>query len=140
MTIKQLSLFLENKPGHLLAIAQTLADANINIITLSLADTEQFGIVRLIIQDWERAKTTLERAGFVTNVCDVVAVNVPYQPGGLAKFLAVVSEIVNVEYMYAFPPNRHGSAVLVFRFSDTAKALTAIQAAGYKPLAGVDLF
>ena len=140
MTIKQLSLFLENKPGHLLAIVQTLADADINIITLSLADTDQFGIVRLIIQDWERARATLEKAGFVTNVCDVVAVNVPYRPGGLAKFLAVVSEVVNVEYMYAFPPHRGDNAVLVFRFSDTAKAVAAIQAAGYAPLGGADIF
>ena len=140
MKIKQLSLFLENKPGHLLAITKTLADADINIITLSLADTEQFGIVRLIIRDWERAKTTLEKAGFVTNVCDVIAIKVSNAPGGLAKLLAAVSGAINVEYMYAFPAHHGGDAVLVFRFGDADAAISALQAAGHAPLAAADVF
>ena len=140
MKIKQLSLFLENKPGHLLNIAQTLADANVNIVTLSLADTEQFGIVRLIIKDWERAKATLEKAGFVTNVCDVVAVKVGHHPGGLAKLLAAVSEVVNVEYMYAFPAHCSNEAIMVFRFSDADKAISALKAAGCEPLKGEEIF
>ncbi len=140
MKIKQLSLFLENKPGHLLAIAQALADAKINITTLSLADTEQFGIVRLIIKEWEHAKDTLEKAGFVTNICDVIAIKVSHCPGGLAQLLAIVSGVVNVEYMYAFPAHHHDSAFLVFRFSDTEKAITALQAAGCDPLTPGDIF
>ena len=139
-TIKQLSLFLENKPGHLLAIAQTLADANINITTLSLADTEQFGIVRLIIRDWECAKAKLEKAGFVTNICDVVAVKVAHSPGGLAKLLGIVSGVVNVEYMYAFPAHCGGSGILVFRFSDADKAVAALRAAGSEPLGAEEIF
>jgi len=140
MKIKQLSLFLENKPGHLLAIAQTLADANINIITLSLADTEQFGIVRLIIRDWERAKTVLEKVGFVTNVCDVIAVKVSDAPGGLAQLLAIVSGVVNIEYMYAFPAHCDKDAIMVFRFSDADKAITALEAAGISSLSATDIF
>jgi hypothetical protein len=140
MTLKQLSLFLENKPGHLHTIAKTLADANINIITLSLADTEQFGIVRLIIKDWERAKATLEKAGFVTNVCDVLAVKVPHTPGGLAQILAAVAGAVNVEYMYGFATHHLDNAIMIFRFSDAAKAVAALQAAGHAPLAAADIF
>ena len=71
MTIKQISLFLENKPGHLASICKALADAKINIVTLSLADTQQFGIVRLIVDDWEKADAVLKAAGFAVNVRDV---------------------------------------------------------------------
>ena len=140
MKIKQLSLFLENKPGHLLAIAKTLSDARINITTLSLADTEQFGIVRLIIRDWENAKATLEKAGFVTNLCDVIAVKVSHAPGGLAHLLALVSGVTNVEYMYAFPAQHQESAMLIFRFGDTDKAIAALKSAGCEPLKAEEIF
>ena len=77
MKIHQISLFLENKPGHLNAICRTLAEAQINIVTLSLADTQQFGIVRLIVEEWQKAKDVLEQAGYVVNVREVVAATVP---------------------------------------------------------------
>ncbi|MCX7591815.1 MAG: ACT domain-containing protein, partial [Kiritimatiellae bacterium] len=98
MKIKQLSLFLENKPGHLSAICRTLARANINISTLSLADTEQFGILRLIVQDWQRAQKVLEDAGFVVNVTDVVAMVVDDRPGGMAEILEILEKArTNIE-------------------------------------------
>jgi len=140
MKIKQLSLFLENKPGHLLAIAKTLADARINITTLSLADTEQFGIVRLVIREWEEAKAVLEKAGFVTNVCDVIAVKVSDAPGGLAQLLGIVSGVVNIEYMYAFPAHCDKDAIMVFRFSDADQAMAALEKTGISALAAADIF
>lgn len=141
MTIKQISLFLENKPGHLNAICRTLADAGINIVTLSLADTQQFGIVRMIVEDWARARQVLEAAGFVVNVRDVVAAAVADQPGGMARLLDVIQQAgVNIEYMYAFAFRRGQEAVLVFRFDDPGRAVDALKAAGLNVLGGVDLF
>ena len=119
MKIQQLSLFMENKPGHLKGICKTLADAGINIVTLSLADTQQFGIVRLIVEEWEKAKAALEAA------------TVPDKPGGIAEVLAVIDNAgVNIEYMYAFAFRHKNEAVLVFRFDDTEKARAALQSAG----------
>jgi hypothetical protein len=141
MTIKQLSLFLENKPGRLNAICRVLAEARLNIVTLSLADTQQFGIVRLIVEDWQRAQAALEAAGFVVNVRDVVAATVRDEPGGMAQVLDLVQEAgVNIEYMYAFT-FRHGrEAVLVFRFDQPGKAVDALRRAGRDVLGPVELF
>ena len=141
MKIQQISLFLENKPGHLNAICRTLADAKINILTLSLADTQQFGIVRLIVNEWERAKTILEQAGYVVNLREVVAVTVSDRPGGMAELLDVIGNCgVNIEYMYAFTSHHGQEAVLVFRFDDPDKAFAALTAAGRSPIDVVTLF
>ena len=141
MKINQLSLFLENKPGHLNAICRTLAAAQINIVTLSLADTQQFGIVRLIVEEWQKAKAVLEQAGYVVNVREVVAAAVPDKPGGMAEILDVVGQAgVNIEYMYAFAFRRGEEAVLVFRFDNADKAVAALKAAGHNVLGSVDLF
>ncbi len=141
MKIQQISLFLENKPGHLNAICRTLADAQLNIVTLSLADTQQFGIVRLIIEDWKKAKDVLEKAGYVVNVREVVAAAVPDRPGGMAEILDVIGKAgVNIEYMYAFT-FRHGEeAVLVFRFDNPDRAIDVLKAAGRNVLDSVSLF
>ncbi len=141
MTIKQISLFLENKPGHLGAICRTLAEAKINIVTLSLADTQQFGIVRLIVEEWERAQKILDQAGYIVNVRDVVAATVRDEPGGMAALLDVIHAAgVNIEYMYAFAFRRGEEAVLVFRFDNAEKAVAALKAAGLNVLGSVDLF
>jgi len=141
MKIQQISLFLENKPGHLRAICRALADARVNIVTLSLADTQQFGIVRLIVDDWQRARATLEQAGFVVHVREVVVVTVPDRPGGLADLLESIEKNgVNIEYMYAFAARREDQAVMVFRFDDPDKAIAALQSAGREVLAGSELF
>ena len=103
MKIKQVSVFLENKPGQLLAPCQVLAEAGINILTLSMADTQQFGILRLIVRDWNRAKDLLEKAGCVVRLTDVLAVEVDDRPGGLAAIVRVIERTgLNIEYMYAF--------------------------------------
>lgn len=131
MTIKQISLFLENKPGHLNSICRTLAEANINIMTLSLADTQQFGIVRLIVADWEKAKKILEEAGLVVNVRDVIAATVDDVPGGMADLLDAVGNVdVNIEYMYAFSFHTNDKAVIIFRFDDSDKAIKALEGIG----------
>ena len=141
MKIQQISLFLENKPGHLNAICRTLAEAQINIVTLSLADTQQFGIVRLIVEEWQKAKDVLEKASYVVNVREVVAAAVADLPGGMAEILDIIGKAgVNIEYMYAFA-FRHGSeAVLVFRFDYPDRAIAALKAAGRDVLDAVTLF
>ncbi len=133
MKLHQLSIFLENKPGHLVAPCKVLADAGINILTLSLADTQQFGILRLIVRDWQRAKSALEAAGCVVRVTEVVAIEVPDRPGGLADTLIAIEKAqANVEYLYAFTFKRGNQGVMVFRFDDPDRAIAALAAAGIK--------
>lgn len=138
MTIKQISLFMENKPGHLASICRTLAAAGVNIVTLSLADTQQFGIVRLIVNDCDKAKDALGKAGFAVNVRDVMAVGVRDEPGGMARLLEIIGAAgVNIEYMYAFAAHIGEEAVLVFRFDDPEKAEKALADAGVQ-IVGAD--
>jgi hypothetical protein len=128
MKVKQLSLFLENKPGALSRPMQLLAKAKINIQTLSVADTQQFGILRMIVRDWEKAKKLLEKNGCVVKVTDVVAVEVSDRPGGLAEILGALEKAgVNLEYMYAFTLKRESKGMLVFRFDDPDAAIAALQ-------------
>src|SRR5512133_4033621 len=107
MKIRQLSLFLENRPGQLKVPAKALGDAGIDILTMSLADTQQFGILRLVVKEWERAKRVLEEAGIVVNVTEVLAVDVPDRPGGLSSVLEAFEQAaLGIEYMYAFAASR----------------------------------
>lgn len=141
MKLKQLSLFLENKPGRLTLPCKALADAGINIVTLSLADTQQFGILRLIVRDWQKAKEALEKSGCVVNVTEVVAIEVEDRPGGLAEVLAAIDAVgANIEYMYAFTFRRADRAVLIFRFEDPDAALQSLQGKGINVVASVDLY
>ena len=127
----QLSLFLENQPGQIVEPCRLLARAGIDIRALSLADTEQFGILRLIVSDWESAAVELEKAGYVVNVTEVVAIEVPDRPGGLADVMgSLESSGVNIEYMYAFPFGRQHRAVLIFRFDQPDAAIERLQRAG----------
>jgi len=141
MKIHQLSVFLENKPGQLREACEVLTKARINLVTLSLADTAQFGILRLIIQDWQKAKTVLEKAGCVVKVTEVLAIEVADRPGGLAQILEIVDRAgLNIEYMYAFAEKRGDRALLVFRFTDPDAALQVLQAGGINPIRTVELF
>lgn len=141
MKIKQLSLFLENKPGRLVEPCRLLAQAGIDIRTLSLADTQQFGILRLIVSDWQKAAALLQEAGYACKATEVLAVEVPDRPGGLAGILQIFDNSgVNIEYMYAFPFGKSGQAVLIFRFDDPDKAMERLQAAGVNVLAGVEIY
>lgn len=132
MQIRQISIFLENKPGQLSAICRALADAGINIATLSLADTADFGIVRMIVDDHDKAREALTAKGHVVNIAQVVAVCVPDRPGGMADVMQTLDKAgVNIEYSYAFAFHKGEKAVLVFRFTDNAKAEEALKASGY---------
>lgn len=142
MKLTQLSLFLENKPGQVKVPCKILAQAGINIVTLSLADTQQFGILRLIVKDWQKARKLLEDAGCVVNVTEVIAVDVEDRPGGLYHLLEVFEEAkLAIEYMYAFtwgPDAR--KATLVFRFEDPDVAIKALAAKGINVVNSADLF
>lgn len=141
MRVKQLSLFIENKPGTLNAVCQVLKKHKINISTLSLADTEQFGIMRLLIHDWENAKKVLEDAGFVVNVTEVLALPVNDHPGGLADLLEILEKNrINIEYMYAFSYGKGDKAIMVFRFEDPDQALQALAGKNVDIIKSIDLF
>jgi len=141
MKIHQLSLFLENQPGQMIEPCRALARAGINIRTLSLADTRQFGILRLIVSDWQNAAVLLENAGYVVNVTEVVAIEVGDEPGALANLMAVFeNSAINIEYMYAFPFGRQDRAVLIFRFDQPDAAIARLQAAGINVVDSVDVY
>lgn len=140
MKLTQLSVFLENKPGQISLPCRALAKADINILTLSLSDTQQFGILRLIVRDWRKARTVLEQAGCVVNLTEVVALEVADRPGGLAELLELIErEGINIEYMYAFTFGRNQKAVMVFRFDDPDKALELLRLNDINVLGTVDL-
>jgi hypothetical protein len=133
MKLHQLSVFLENRPGALSAPCRLLADAGINLMTLSLADTREFGILRVIVRGWQEAKRTLEQKGCVVKVTEVVAVEVPDRPGGLADLLEVFDRAaINLEYMYAFTVKQGELSLLVFRFTDPDAAVRALREAGVR--------
>ncbi len=135
MQIRQISIFLENRPGQLSQICRDLANVNVNIATLSLADTSDFGIVRMIVDDHELARDVLTDCGHVVNVSKVVAVCVPDRPGGMADVMMVLDAAgVNITYSYAFAFHKGEKAVLVFRFDDNKKAEAALAEAGYTTL------
>jgi len=141
MKITQLSLFLENQPGQLTAPCRMLAEASIDIRTLSLADTASFGILRLIVSDSARAARLLEEAGYVVKLTEVVALEVPDHPGGMSQLLTLLENSgINIEYMYAFPEGRNGSAVLVFRFDRPDAAIALLTAAGINVVASVEAY
>ena len=141
MKITQLSVFLENRPGRLSALCRTLADAGVNLSTLMLSDNGEFGLLRLLTPDVDKAKATIAAAGYAVTTSDVVALQVPDRPGGLAGVLVLLEKAgVSVEYMYAFAERPGTDAVMIFRFDNTDKALAALQAAGIAVFQPVELF
>ncbi|MDR2610853.1 MAG: ACT domain-containing protein [Clostridiales Family XIII bacterium] len=123
MTIEQLSIFVENQPGRLAEITGILAGADIDLRAMSIADTADFGILRIIVSDTEKALHTLKNAGCAVSVTKVLAVGLTDEPGSLAKVIRVLSDNgVSVEYLYAFITRKEGSAYVIFRVEDTDKA------------------
>jgi hypothetical protein len=117
-----------------------LARAKINIVTLSIADASQFGILRLILRNWQTARKLLEKNGFIVKVTDMVAVEVSDEPGGLSRLLEVLENAgINVEFMYAFTEKRGNRAVLIFRFDDPDQAIKVLRRHKVNVVAGVDL-
>jgi hypothetical protein len=140
MKITQLSVFAENKPRYIVAPCRLLADAGIDIRAISLAETLHFGVLRLIVSDWRKSAKLLEEAGYVVKPTEVLAVEVPGGPSGLAGVLAAVETTsLNIEYMYAFPFGHDDKAILVFRFEDLDAAIEQLQSAGISMLAREEL-
>ena len=140
MKIHQVSTFIENRPGQLLAPCKALADAGINILTLSLSDTREFGIVHFIVDDWLQAKRVLENSGLVVNVSEVVVLEIEDRPGGLAAVLDILEAgKVNIEYMYAFTFGCDRKAALVFRFEAPDMAVEVLQQANVNLVSTPDL-
>ncbi len=141
MKVEQISIFIENKSGRLADVASTLGDAGVNIRALSLADTSDFGILRLIVNDREKAKQALKEKGFTVSKTEVVAVEVPDRPGGLFEILQTLDrKAINVEYMYAFVERCGENAVIIFRFDETEKAIDALLENGFNVLEGERLY
>ena len=141
MRAEQISVFLENKAGRLCEVTGVLAEAQVNIRALALADTSDFGVLRLIVDKTEKAKDTLKKAGFTVGKTDVLAVEVPDRPGGLHHILTMLQNAhINVEYMYAFVQQSGSNAVMIFRFDNTEEALKVMQGNGLRVIAGKDLY
>jgi len=141
MKVEQISIFIENKSGRLAEITRILGDAGINIRALSLADTSDFGILRLIVNDVDNAKAVLKEKGFTVNKTEVIAVEVPDQPGGLSAILQTLdADQINVEYMYAFVERCGGNAVIIFRFDETDRAIAALMKSNVNILEGERLY
>ena len=141
MKIRQVSVFIENKSGRLSDVIEFLGDNGINIRALSLADTSDFGILRLIVNDPERAYNLLREKDFTVGSTDVIAVAVPDNPGGLASVLKLLKDHdVSVEYMYAYVEHSTDYAVMIFRFEDTDKTLELLKSNNVKLLSGSEIY
>ena len=131
MSVKQISIFLENKKGRLAEVTRTLSHEKINIRALSLADTADFGVLRIIVDNPERSVTVLKSHGFVAQVTEVVAVEVEDRPGGLSRILEVLDQDnVNVEYMYAYVEKSRENAIVICRIDDRERALQILEKNG----------
>lgn len=140
MNVTQLSVFVSNKPGHLQKVLKVLADENINIVTLIIAETSDFGILRMIVNDPEKGHKVLRDNNITCSVNDVLALEIDDKPGSLFKALDVfVQKNLNIEYMYAFTEKRDGRAVMIFRFDDIEAAKKALIDCGYNIIRNIDL-
>jgi hypothetical protein len=141
MKLKQISVFLENRKGRLWEALDALANAKINVRTLSIADTSEFGILRLIVHDPDRAKKVLEKGNFTVKENNVIAVEVADHPGGLAAVLKVLSDSdINVEYLYAFVEKSGEKAVVVLRTENTDAGIKALKTAGVAILSAEQVY
>ena len=141
MKVEQISIFLENKPGSLENVTKLLRDANINIRTLSLADTTDFGILRLIVNDIDTALNVLKENGLRVSRTNVVAVEVPDRPGGLHSILETLSKNgINVEYLYAFVERSGENAIIIFRFDALDAAIDVLLKNGFTVMPGEKLY
>jgi len=140
MAIKQLTVFVENKQGALVSITDTLASNNVNIRALSIAETEDFGILRLIVNNVDMAKDTLTDKGYLIKVTNVVGVKIGDAPGKLTEALSVLDRAgINMEYLYAFMTRTEKHAYVVFRVEDDEAAESALEAAGFHIITNADI-
>ena len=131
MTAVQISVFLENKSGRLAEVTGALAKAGVNVRALSLAETIDYGVLRLIVDKPSEARKALSEAGFTVTETEVIAVEMPDRPGGLASIVDLVTQSnLNIEYLYAFVGQRGENAVVIFRIDDVKTAVAALQQGG----------
>jgi hypothetical protein len=141
MKVEQMSIFLENKPGTLAEVTRILGESGVNIRALSLADTKDFGILRVIVNDNEKAKAVLGQRGFTVRKTEVVAVEVPDRPGGLADIMQILGAAeINVEYLYAFVQQSGANAIIIFRFDETDRAIKVLAEKKVKILEGKEVY
>lgn len=141
MKVKQISVFLENKSGRLAEVTRSLGINGINIRALSIADTTDFGILRLIVNKPDAANRVLRDEGFMVSETDVIAVEVPDRPGGLADVLDILGQAgINIEYLYAFIGQTAKEALVIFRVEDCEGAMLALQAKNIRVLDGEDVY
>jgi len=141
MKVEQISVFLENKSGRLADVARSLGDVGVNIRALSIADSSDFGILRIIVNDNDKAFEVLKKKGFTISKTEVVAVEVSDKPGGLAQVLDLLArESINVEYMYAFVERSSDNAVIVFRFDEMDSAIKVLSLNGVVILDGSTVY
>lgn len=141
MKVKQISVFLENKSGRLAEVTRTLGLHNINIRALSIADTTDFGILRLIVNKPEEANRVLRDEAFMVSETDVIAVEVPDRPGGLADVLEILGKAgINIEYLYAFIGQTSKEALVIFRVENCDAAMAALQARNIRVLDGAEVY
>jgi len=141
MKVEQISIFLENKSGRLAEVTGVLAKAGVNIRALSLADTADFGILRLIVNKTDQAKQILRESGFTVAKTAVIALEVPDSPGGLAGILSTLDKAgINVEYMYAFVQRSGDNAIIIFRFDELDKATRVLLDAGVRVLRAEEVY
>lgn len=141
MRVKQISVFLENKSGRLASVTEMLGANDINIRALSIADTTDFGILRLIVNEPDKAFKTLKDNGFAVSATDVIAVEVDDTPGGLGTVLKILDDAgVNIEYLYAFCEKSSKDALVVFRVEQIDDAINVLQNKGISVLKGEDVY
>jgi len=140
MNVTQLSAFVANRPGHLQKVLRVLADENINIITLTIAETVDFGILRMIVNDSEKGYKALKDNNITASITDVLALEIDDTPGSLYKTLDIFARMnLNIEYMYAFTEKRQDKAVMIFRFEDIDTAKTALKENGYSIISKIEI-
>ena len=133
MLVKQLSVFMENRPGRLYKLTNALGKAGIDFVTLSIADTKDFGIVRFIARDNERAYEILKKEGFTVGITELIGVEVDDKPNALAEVVALMEEAnMNIEYLYSFVLTNHNSAKILMRVEDTDRAVRLLEGKGIR--------
>jgi len=141
MQAEQISVFLENKAGRLAEVTGILSEANVNIRALAVADTSDFGVLRLIVDDNIKAVKALKNRGFTVGRTDVVAVEVEDRPGGLHRLLDMLHKAqINVEYMYAFVQHSGENAVMIFRFDNIDEAVRVLEEHNVKVISGSEVY
>ena len=141
MKLKQISVFLENRKGRLWKALNILSEAKINIRALSIADTSEFGILRIIVPEPEKAKNILEESNFVVKVNDVIAVSISDEPGGLDSVLEALNKLdINVEYLYAFVEKKGKNAIVVIRTEDIDAGINALEKGGITVLPSEEVY